>query len=141
MKHDYSDVVPEGFYTPDGKVNFSSLVTREDHLYALSVAQRAIDNINQQIESTPDGGEEWRKKADSAHKAWTWTISRVRERLAIFKSREKSIKLSRAILIRKFLVQELKKHVPRSVYKECDRIARDMARQESNKGAPMGEDQ
>lgn len=138
MKHDFSDVVPENFYTESGKVNLDSLVTREDHLYALSIAQRSLSNIEEQIAATPVGSKEWREKINAAHKRWTWTLARIRERLAVLKSREQNIKLSRSILIRKYLVQELKKHVSRSVYKECDAIARKLAREEANGGQKQG---
>lgn len=133
MNHDFSDVVPENFYTESGKVNLDALSTREDHLYALSVAQRALSNIEEQIATTTHGSPEWREKANAAHKGWTWTLARIRERLAIFKAREKNVKLSRSVLIRKYLIIELKKHVTRAVYKECDAIARKLAREEANR--------
>lgn len=130
MKHDFSDVVPKNFYTEDGRINFDALVTREDHLYALSVAERALQNIAEQLESRPDGPDEWKAKTNAAHKRWFWLRARIRERLAIFKSREKNVKISRSILIKKHLIKELKKHVSREVYKECDRTARALAREE-----------
>ncbi|CQH54804.1 hypothetical protein [Yersinia frederiksenii] len=132
MKHDFSDVVPENFYTPEGHINFETLVSREDHLCALSVAERALSNIEEYISGNPNGSEEWRQKADAAHKRWTWLLARIRGRLSVFKSREKNVKLSRSVLIRKYLVQELKKHVPHSVYKECERAARKLAQEEAN---------
>ncbi|CAK8740723.1 hypothetical protein SODG_005856 [Sodalis praecaptivus] len=52
MKHDFSDVVPENFYTTDGHINLDALVTREEHLYALSIAQRALAGIEEQLASS-----------------------------------------------------------------------------------------
>ncbi|CAK8741289.1 hypothetical protein SODG_004956 [Sodalis praecaptivus] len=131
MKHDFSDVVPENFYTTDGHINLDALVTREEHLYALSIAQRALAGIEEQLASSVGGSDEWKYRANAAHKRWTWLIARIRERLSIFKAREKNVKLSRSILIRKYLVKELKKHVSRAVYKECEKLAKDLAREET----------
>ncbi|NIG74703.1 hypothetical protein F3J34_14005 [Klebsiella sp. Ap-873] len=133
MKPDYSDALPEDFYAPDGKVNFSSLVTRQHHTSALAIAERNLYSIEEQVKVLSVTDIESRRKADAAHKFWTWFLARIRQRLAIFNARERNVKLSRSVLIRKYLVHELKKHVPRSVYKECDRIARNLAREEANR--------
>lgn len=138
MRHDYSDALPEGFYMPDGRVNFSSIVTHEHHLAALAVAERNIYSIAEHNKGISDANDEAKHKADAAHKYWTWLRARIRQRLAVFKARQKSIKLSRSILIRKYLVQELKKHVPHAVYKECEQVARELARKEAgNETSPQ----
>ncbi|WP_440866621.1 hypothetical protein [Symbiopectobacterium purcellii] len=89
MKHDFSDVVPENFYTEDGHINLEALVNREEHLYALSIAQRALAGIEEQLTSSIGGSDDWKYRANAAHKRWTWLIARIRERLSIFKAREK----------------------------------------------------
>lgn len=133
MKPDYSDALPEEFYTPDGRVNFSSLVTRQHHTSALAIAERKISSIEKQLSTSSDVDIESRRAADSAHKFWTWLRARIRQRLAIFNARERNVKLSRSVLIKKYLVRELKKHVPKGVYKECDQIARELAREEAER--------
>ena len=69
----------------NGRINLESLVTIEDHLRGLALANRTLDSIKDQMSQRSDKKSDWYRRATVAHKSWFWARSRICEQLAILR--------------------------------------------------------
>lgn len=113
----------------NGRINLDSLVTIEDHLRALALANRTLDSIKEQLSQQSDNKSEWYRKATRAHKSWFWVRSRICEQLAILRNKEKEVNRLLWQYQNEALLTQLKSQVNHEVYTECIRRAKVKAAQ------------
>ena len=61
----------------NGRINLDSMVTIEDHLRGLALANRTLDSIKDQMSQRSDKKSDWYRRATVAHKSWFWARSRI----------------------------------------------------------------
>ena len=72
----------------NGRINLDSLVTIEDHLRGLALANRTLDSIKDQLSKRSNKNSDWYRRATVAHKSWFWARSRICEQLKSQVSKE-----------------------------------------------------
>ncbi|HBM3099197.1 TPA: hypothetical protein RQO16_001018 [Klebsiella oxytoca] len=113
----------------NGRINLDSLVTIEDHLRGLALANRTLDSIKDQMSQRSDKKSDWYRRATVAHKSWFWARSRICERLAILRRQEKDVNRLRWQYENQALMVQLKSQVSKEVFSECLRRAKVKAEQ------------
>ncbi|ECC8832911.1 hypothetical protein DLB52_22210 [Salmonella enterica subsp. salamae] len=113
----------------NGRINLDSLVTIEDHLRGLALANRTLDSIKEQLSRCSDKKSDWYRRATSAHKSWFWVRSRICEQLAILRRQEKDVNCLRWQYENEALLSQLKSQVSKEVFSECIRRAKNKAGQ------------
>ncbi|EGK5349365.1 hypothetical protein IOX91_003191 [Salmonella enterica] len=113
----------------NGRINPDSLVTIEDHLRGLALANRTLDSIKDQLSRCSDKKSDWYHRATSAHKSWFWVRSRICEQLAILQRQEKDVNRLRWQYENEALLSQLKSQVSKEVFSECIRRAKNKAEQ------------
>ncbi|EAC0925718.1 hypothetical protein YY29_001708 [Salmonella enterica subsp. enterica] len=113
----------------NGRINPDSLVTIEDHLRGLALANRTLDSIKDQLSRCSDKKSDWYRRATSAHKSWFWVRSRICEKLAILRRQEKDVNRLRWQYENEALLSQLKSQVSKEVFSECIRRAKNKAEQ------------
>ncbi|EAV0572875.1 hypothetical protein N4U91_003801 [Salmonella enterica] len=113
----------------NGRINLESLVTIEDHLRGLALANRTLDSIKEQLSRHSDKQSDWYRRATSAHKSWFWTRSRICEQLAILRRQEKEVNRLRWQYENEALLTQLKSKVSKEVFSDCIRRAKVKAEQ------------
>ncbi|CDH24437.1 hypothetical protein [Xenorhabdus bovienii] len=107
----------------NGRIDLDALKTIEDHLRALSLANRTLDSIKQQLKECSEKDGVWFRKATNAHKTWFWMRSRICEQLSILRQQEKEMNRIRWNHRNEFLVRELQSRVSNEIFSECARAA------------------
>ncbi|HGW1097460.1 TPA: hypothetical protein ACNMRD_003651 [Klebsiella pneumoniae] len=95
----------------NGRINLDSLVTIEDHLRGLALANRTLDSIKDQMSQRSDKKSDWYRRATVAHKSWFWARSRICEQLAILRRQEKDVNRLRWQYENEALMAQLKSQV------------------------------
>lgn len=113
----------------NGRINLDSLVTIEDHLRGLALANRTLDSIKDQMSQRSDKKSDWYRRATVAHKSWFWARSRISEQLAILRRQEKDVNRLRWQYENEALMAKLKSQVSKEVFSECLRRAKIKAEQ------------
>lgn len=113
----------------NGRINLDSLVTIEDHLRGLTLANRTLDSIKDQMSQRSDKKSDWYRRATVAHKSWFWARSRICEQLAILRRQEKGVNRLRWQYENEALMAKLKSQVSKEVFSECLRRAKIKAEQ------------
>lgn len=113
----------------NGRINLDSLVTIEDHLRGLALANRTLDSIKDQISQRSDKKSDWYRRATVAHKSWFWARSRICEQLVILRRQEKDVNRLRWQYENEALMAQLKSQVSKEVFSECLRRAKIKAEQ------------
>ncbi|HIG3337401.1 hypothetical protein M2X80_15890 [Klebsiella pneumoniae] len=113
----------------NGRINLDSLVTIEDHLRGLALANRTLDSIKDQLAKHFDKKSDWYRRATVAHKSWFWARSRICEQLAILRRQEKDVNRLRWQYENEALLAQLKSQVSKEVFSECMRRAKIKAEQ------------
>lgn len=108
----------------NGRINLDSLVTIEDHLRGLALANRTLDSIKEQLSHHSDKKSDWYQRATAAHKTWFWVRSRICEQLAILRRQEKDVNRLRWQYENEALLTQLKSQVSKEVFSECIRRAK-----------------
>ena len=108
----------------NGRINLDSLVTIEDHLRGLALANRTLDSIKDQLAKHSDKKSDWHRRAAVAHKSWFWARSRICEQLAILRRQEKDVNRLRWQYENEALMVQLKSQVSKEVFSECLRRAK-----------------
>lgn len=108
-------------------INFSELVTIEDHLKALVMADDSITHIGHQLSASIDNDSGWRHRANHAMAAWKANRQRITARLAVLRRQEKVRNMEFHQQHNDFLVKELMAVVPLTTFQECDQRARTKA--------------
>lgn len=113
----------------NGRINLDSLVTIEDHLRGLALANRTLDSIKDQLSQRSDKKSDWYRRATVAHKSWFWARSQICEQLAILRRQEKDVNRLRWQYENEALMAQLKSQVSKEVFSECLRRAKIKAEQ------------
>lgn len=113
----------------NGRINLDSLVTIEDHLRGLALANRTLDSIKDQLSQRSDKKSDWYRRATVAHKSWFWARSRICEQLAILRRQEKDVNRLRWQYENEAPMAQLKSQVSKEVFSECLRRAKIKAEQ------------
>ena len=113
----------------NGRINLDSLVTIEDHLRGLALANRTLDSIKDQMSQRSDKKSDWYRRATVAHKSWFWARSRICEQLAILRRQEQDVNRLRWQYENEALMAKLKSQVSKEVFSECLRRAKIKAEQ------------
>ncbi|HBR1372418.1 TPA: hypothetical protein L9L41_000070 [Klebsiella pneumoniae] len=113
----------------NGRINLDSLVTIEDHLRGLALANRTLDSIKDQLSQRSDKKSDWYRRATVAHKSWFWARSRICEQLAILRRQEQDVNRLRWQYENEALMAQLKSQVSKEVFSECLRRAKIKAEQ------------
>lgn len=113
----------------NGRINLDSLVTIEDHLRGLALANRTLDSIKDQMSQRSDKKSDWYRRATVAHKSWFWARSRICEQLAILRRQEEDVNRLRWQYENEALMAKLKSQVSKEVFSECLRRAKIKAEQ------------
>ena len=113
----------------NGRINLDSMVTIEDHLRGLALANRTLDSIKDQMSQRSDKKSDWYRRATVAHKSWFWARSRICEQLAILRRKEKDVNRLRWQYENEALMAQLKSQVSKEVFSECLRRAKIKAEQ------------
>lgn len=108
-------------------IDLSDLVTIEDHLKALVMAEDSISHIEIQLSAFINNDAGWRHRANHAMAAWKANRRRITARLAVLRQQEKVINLELNQRRNDFLVRELMAIVPLETFQECDQRAREKA--------------
>ena len=113
----------------NGRINLDSMVTIEDHLRGLALANRTLDSIKDQMSQRSDKKSDWYRRATVAHKSWFWARSRICEQLAILRRQEQDVNRLRWQYENEALMAQLKSQVSKEVFSECLRRAKIKAEQ------------
>ncbi|HBR4013046.1 TPA: hypothetical protein L9U06_000128 [Klebsiella pneumoniae] len=113
----------------NGRINLDSLVTIEDRLRGLALANRTLDSIKDQLSQRSDKKSDWYRRATVAHKSWFWARSRICEQLAILRRQEQDVNRLRWQYENEALMAQLKSQVSKEVFSECLRRAKIKAEQ------------
>lgn len=105
-------------------IDFSVLVTIEDHLKALVDAEDSISHIEHQLSTCIDNDSAWRHRANHAMAAWKTSRRRITARLAVLRQQEKVRNMEIHQQHNDFLVKELMTMVSPETFLECDRRAK-----------------
>lgn len=108
-------------------IDFSELVTIEDHLKALVDAEDSISHIEHQLSASIDNDSAWRHRANHAMAAWKASRRRITARLAVLRQQEKVRNMEIHQRHNDFLVKELMTVVPLETFQECDQQAKKKA--------------
>lgn len=117
----------------NGRINLDSLVTIEDHLRGLALANRTLDRIKGQLSKCADKNSDWYQRATVAHKSWFWARSRICEQLAILRRQEKDVNRLRWQYENEALLTQLKSQVSKEVFSDCISRAKIKAEQRLEK--------
>jgi hypothetical protein len=108
----------------NGRINLDSLVTIEDHLRGLALANRTLDSIKDQLSKRSNKNSDWYRRATVAHKSWFWARFRICEQLAILRRQEKDVNRLRWQYENEALLSQLKSLVSKEIFSECMRRAK-----------------
>ncbi|MDT0206958.1 hypothetical protein [Serratia marcescens] len=113
----------------ENRIEVESLVTIADHLKALAEINDSIAGISYQLNYS-NGDNAWRQRAGMALHKCKSIRTAIQGRLAVLRQEEKELNKEMNKRTNDFLVKELKKHVPESVFKACNIQAWAMAAEE-----------
>lgn len=75
----------------NGRINLDFLVTIEDHLRGLALANRTLDSIKEQLAKHSDKKSDWHRRATVAHKSWFWARPESASSWLIYGARKKTL--------------------------------------------------
>ncbi|WP_265260315.1 hypothetical protein [Serratia marcescens] len=113
----------------ENRIEVESLVTIADHLKALAEINDSIAGISYQLNYS-NGDNAWRQRAGMALHKCKSIRTAIQGRLAVLRQEEKELNKEMNKRTNDFLVKELKKHVPESVFRACNIQAWAMAAEE-----------
>lgn len=110
----------------NGRINLDSLVTIEDFLCGLELANRTLKRIKEQLNQHPEESD-WYRRATAAHKSWFWARCRICEQLSVLRGREKEVNRLRWRYENEALLEQLKSQVSKDIFSDCMRRAKKKA--------------
>ncbi len=111
----------------NGRINLEGLKGIADHLKALAITNRTLDNLKEKLSSSEDKDSDWHHRATAAHKAWFWMRSRICERLSVLRREEKEMNVMRARFEDEELLALLRKQVTKADLASLRLVARAIA--------------
>ncbi|RJT45699.1 hypothetical protein [Rahnella woolbedingensis] len=105
-------------------VKFEELITIADHLAALINAEDSIIDIERQLKASIDNDSGWRNRANHALASWKGTRRSITARLALLRQREKEANQQSREKHGEFLIEEMKRYIPRVAFMACDHRAK-----------------
>ncbi len=105
-------------------VKFEELITIADHLAALIIAEDSIIDIERQLKASIDNDSGWRNRASHALASWKGTCRSITAPLALLRQREKEANQQSREKHGEFLIEEMKRYIPREAFMACDHRAK-----------------
>ncbi|WON77797.1 hypothetical protein [Serratia sp. UGAL515B_01] len=113
----------------NGRIDLENLNGIANHLRALSITNKTLDNLKEQLSASEDKNSDWYRRTTVAHKSWFWMRCRICERLSILRQEEKELNKMRARFEDEELLKLLRKEVTKSELQVIQTIARAKATQ------------